>query len=44
MVNEGNEMTGRRCHMRQNEGCLICDRDRESTGEFEMARFAPEKD
>jgi len=37
-------MTGKRCHMQQNEGCLIC----ESTGEFEMTRaqlqrFAPEK-
>jgi len=50
MINEGNEMTGNRCHMQQNEGCMICDCNCncESTGEFEMTRaqlqrFAPEK-
>ena len=39
-------MTGKTCHMQKNEECLICDRncDCESTGELQMAMFAPEKD
>lgn len=39
-------MTGKTCHMQQDEECLICDCDCdcESTGEFEMAKFVPEKD